>query len=168
MKSDAYGQVILSVDDLCDLYMNDHDRCIRGALVDNLPKFDANLELANIPHLVQYTPSNATMPQFDAEQQSNWFMPKEYIDLDIAAIVLDRCTTQEQLQRAGQELIEYQRREMFPLLRYLKYIVDVMTKHNIVWGVGRGSSVASYVLYLLGVHQVDSMYYDLQLSEFLK
>jgi DNA polymerase III alpha subunit len=34
--------------------------------------------------------------------------------------------------------------------------------------VGRGSSVASYVLYLLGVHRIDSMFYDLDPSEFLR
>jgi hypothetical protein len=28
--------------------------------------------------------------------------------------------------------------------------------------------VASYVLYLLGVHRIDSMYYDLDVGEFLR
>jgi len=37
-----------------------------------------------------------------------------------------------------------------------------------IWGVGRGSSVASYVLYLLDVHRIDSMFYDLDPSEFLR
>jgi len=57
---------------------------------------------------------------------------------------------------------------LFNLLRYLKYLVDTMKSNNIIWGVGRGSSVASYVLYLLGVHRVDSMYYDLDPTEFLR
>jgi DNA polymerase III alpha subunit len=43
-----------------------------------------------------------------------------------------------------------------------------MRSNNIVWGVGRGSSVASYVLYLLGVHKVDSIKYGLDIREFLK
>jgi len=43
-----------------------------------------------------------------------------------------------------------------------------LRKNNIVWGVGRGSSVASYVLFLLGVHKIDSMYYELSVDEFLK
>ena len=62
----------------------------------------------------------------------------------------------------------FQEREAFDLLRYLKYLVDTMRKNNIVWGVGRGSSVASYVLYLIGVHKINSMYYDLDIAEFLK
>jgi DNA polymerase III alpha subunit len=57
---------------------------------------------------------------------------------------------------------------MFVLLQYLKYLVDTMRKNNIIWGVGRGSSVASYVLYLIGIHRINSLYYDLSIDEFLK
>ena len=55
-----------------------------------------------------------------------------------------------------------------PILQLLVYIIDIMRKNNLVWGVGRGSSVASYVLYLLGVHKVDSYKYSLDIKEFLK
>jgi len=50
----------------------------------------------------------------------------------------------------------------------LKYLVDVMKENHVIWGVGRGSSVASYVLYLLGVHRIDSIYYELDPAEFLR
>jgi DNA polymerase III alpha subunit len=43
-----------------------------------------------------------------------------------------------------------------------------MSEHKLIWGVGRGSSVASYVLYKLGVHRIDSLYYDLDPAEFLR
>ena len=43
-----------------------------------------------------------------------------------------------------------------------------MRLNNVVWGLGRGSSTASYILYLLGVHKIDSLYYDLPIEEFLK
>jgi DNA polymerase III alpha subunit len=62
----------------------------------------------------------------------------------------------------------YQERDLFDLLRYLKYLVDIMTENKIIWGVGRGSSVASYVLYKLGVHRIDSMFYNLDIHEFLR
>ncbi len=62
----------------------------------------------------------------------------------------------------------FEERELIPLLQYLIFIVDHMRDENIVWGVGRGSSVASYCLYLLGVHKVDSIKYDLPIEEFLK
>jgi len=62
----------------------------------------------------------------------------------------------------------YQERGLFDLLRYLKYLVDVMQENHIIWGVGRGSSVASYVLYLIGVHRINSLYYNLDIQEFLR
>ena len=78
------------------------------------------------------------------------------------------CNNDNELQRCGQELLLYQERNLFDLLRYLKYLVDTMTQNQVIWGVGRGSSVASYVLYLLGVHRIDSMFYDLEPTEFLR
>jgi DNA polymerase III alpha subunit len=95
-------------------------------------------------------------------------MPEEYRTLDIAVWLLDQCKSQDELQRVGKELLLYQERDLFNLLRYLKYLVDTLRKHNLVWGVGRGSSVASYVLYLLGVHKIDSIKYELDIEEFLK
>ena len=95
-------------------------------------------------------------------------MPDAYKNMDIAEHVLNLCNTDAELQRVGQELLMYQERDLFDLLRYLKYLVDTLTANQMIWGVGRGSSVASYVLYLLGVHRIDSIYYDLDPSEFLR
>jgi DNA polymerase III alpha subunit len=88
--------------------------------------------------------------------------------MDIAEYVLGLCRADHELQRVGQELLLYQERNLFDLLRYLKYLVDTLRQNNIVWGVGRGSSVASYVLFLIGVHKIDSLYYNLDIEEFLK
>jgi DNA polymerase III alpha subunit len=95
-------------------------------------------------------------------------MPEEYKTLDIAKYVLGQCENEEEMQRAGQELLLYQERDMFDLLRYLKYLVDTMRNNNIVWGVGRGSSVSSFVLFLIGIHKINSIYYQLDFSEFLR
>jgi DNA polymerase III alpha subunit len=91
-------------------------------------------------------------------------MPTEYLDLDIAQWALDQCKTDAELQRVAQELLLFQERDLFNLLRWLKYFVDTMRANQVVWGVGRGSSVASYVLYLIGVHRINSMYYDLDIQ----
>lgn len=96
-----------------------------------------------------------------------WFMPREYRDMDIEAYLVDRCP-EENYGRLTIELHEYQQRDLLPLLRQMKYIVDTLRQNNIVWGVGRGSSVASYVLFLLGVHKIDSVKYHLPLEEFFK
>ena len=87
--------------------------------------------------------------------------------MDIEGFLVNACPKQN-YQRLIEELQEFRARNMLPLLRTLKYVVDTLRKHNIVWGVGRGSSVASYVLYLLGVHKIDSIKYGLDWQEFLR
>ena len=57
---------------------------------------------------------------------------------------------------------------MIDVLRFMVYMIDTMRKNNIVWGVGRGSSVSSYILYLIGVHKVDSIKFELNIEEFLR
>jgi DNA polymerase III alpha subunit len=123
---------------------------------------------AELDLLDSYHSISQTVEEFDSILQRNWRMPKEYKELDIAAYVLGLCKEEHELQRVGEELILYQERDLFDLLRYLKYLIDTLRKNNIVWGVGRGSSVASYVLFLIGVHKIDSLYYNLNIDEFLK
>jgi DNA polymerase III alpha subunit len=154
--------------ELCLLYLQDPNRNIKRALVENDIKFDDVLQLENAPELIQYNKLDITVEQFDNQMQSNWLMPEQYKTMDIAQYVLNQCQGEAELQRAGKELLLFQERDMFVLLRYLKYLVDTMRENNIVWGVGRGSSVASFVLFLLGIHRINSLYYDLSIDEFLK
>jgi DNA polymerase III alpha subunit len=108
------------------------------------------------------------LADFDAALQSDWFMPEEYRDFDIESWCLGRCTSPEQMTRVKEEMAAYRARNMLSLLQWTKHFVDTCHKNNIVWGVGRGSSVASFVLYLLGVHQIDSVKYNLDWQEFLR
>jgi DNA polymerase III alpha subunit len=123
---------------------------------------------AELDLLDSYHSISQTVEEFDRVLQTNWRMPKEYKELDIAEYVLGLCREDYELQRVGQELLLFQERDAFDLLRYMKYLVDTLRKNNVVWGVGRGSSVASYVLFLLGVHKINSLYYNLDIEEFLK
>lgn len=154
--------------ELCLLYLQDPSRTIKQALVDNEINFDDILQLENTPKLIKYNNLDISVEEFDNINQSNWLMPEQYKTMDIAQYVLEQCKSEAELQRAGEELLLFQERDMFVLLRYLKYLVDTMRANNIVWGVGRGSSVASFVLFLLGVHRINSLYYDLSIDEFLK
>ena len=169
MKRDKYGNMVYTEIDICKMYMENRDRVFKYALVDREIKFDPELELTRLPTLIEYISDDSmSVEEFDRLAQSNWLMPQEYKDLDIVLWVLDQCATDEQRQRVGAELLLYVERDLIPLLQYMKFLVDTMRSNNIVWGVGRGSSVASYVLYLIGVHRIDSMYYDLDINEFLK
>lgn len=98
---------------------------------------------------------------------NHWFMPSEYRDFDIAKFLVEQCP-QENYERLAKELELFEQHNMMPVLNFMKYLVDTLRKNNVVWGVGRGSSVASYVLFLIGVHKVDSVKYDLPIEEFFK
>jgi len=99
---------------------------------------------------------------------NNWFMPDSYKQMDIEKFVLDACISEEYEERARLELQEFSNRNLTMLLKQVKYIVDTLRKHNIVWGVGRGSSVASLVLHILGVHKIDPIKYNIPINEFFK
>jgi DNA polymerase III alpha subunit len=98
---------------------------------------------------------------------TNWSIPNKYKTLDIEEFLTNQCP-KENYDRLIAELELYRKYNMIPVLQTMKYLVDTLRKNNIVWGVGRGSSVASYVLYLIGVHKIDSVKYSLPIDEFFK
>ena len=101
-------------------------------------------------------------------------MPDNYKNINVGLELNERLkelgydNDSKQFQRVDMEYKLFEKRGMVPVLQFLIYLVDVCKKHNIVLGVGRGRSVASYSLYLLGVHRVDSIKYELDIEEFLK
>lgn len=173
MKYDLFGQTYVDSNQLIDLLYQNPALDLGQFNVEDPERYNQSVRklFADLPLLNKYVdPADRydSVEQFDANNQSHWHMPDEYRSLDIAQWVLSQCHTDAELQRCGHELLLYQARNLMPLLCYLKYLVDVMRSNNIVWGVGRGSSVSSYVLYKIGVHRIDSLYYDLDPAEFLK
>jgi DNA polymerase III alpha subunit len=98
---------------------------------------------------------------------NNWFIPESYKNMDIENFLLNICPKKNQ-ERLVVELQLFQKHNMTMVLKTMKYLVDVFRKNDIVWGVGRGSSVASYALFLIGIHKIDSVKYDLPITEFFK
>jgi DNA polymerase III alpha subunit len=125
---------------------------------------------------------NQFADQLDIEQlilEANWSqdfnIPQHYKDIDVEEYVrrlipngVDRTDNAATSQRVEMELSLYKARNLYSILQLMIYIVDMMRKNSLVWGVGRGSSVASYVLYLIGIHKIDSIKYNLNIEEFLK
>lgn len=111
----------------------------------------------------------------DFDRINTYLIPKHYLDIDVEDYVrrlvsnrVDGTDNAESSQRVEMELTEYKARNLYPVLKVLIYIIDTMRRNNLVWGIGRGSSIASYVLFLLGVHKVNSIKYNLDIKEFLK
>lgn len=173
MHVDQFGTQYLTSDQLFDiLYQNPDTKLGYYQVLDPDQYNNAVRSLwCELPKLERYQPPVSdilTVEEFDRATQKKWFMPDEYLNMDIAKYVLDQCSEPAELQRAGQELLLYQERGLFDLLRYLKYFVDTAQKNKLVIGVGRGSSIASFVLYLLKVHRINSLYYQIPIDEFLK
>jgi DNA polymerase III alpha subunit len=172
MKYDKFGQGYVSSTELCDLLYKNPDIDLNLFYVEDWSQYNSAVHttFADLPQVKQYHPypDDYSVDVFHKSRQDVWNMPAKYVDMNIAQWLLDQCKTEVELQRVGSELLLYQERNLFPLLRQLKYIIDTWRSNNIVWGVGRGSSVASYVLYLIGVHQINSIYYDLDIHEFLR
>jgi DNA polymerase III alpha subunit len=171
MNIDKFGQQIFSSADILNLYLRGHDLAVMQRMqVDHTVDLEsAAMILDNVPTFIRYNElADQSVEEFDHRCQNTWYMPEQYRNMDIAEHVLSLCATEAELQRCGQELMLFQERDLFDLLRYLVYLVDIMHKNQLIWGVGRGSSVASFVLYKLGVHRIDSLYYELDPEEFLR
>jgi DNA polymerase III alpha subunit len=167
-----YGAVFLTPDELFENMYNNKIKNFNNIFLDKetVDQFNSakDTNRDQLDSLQEYHTPEDSIEFFDKANQCEWFMPEEYLSFPIHQWLIDQCKTEEERARVDQELLLFIQHGMFDLLFYLKYLVDTMRKNNIVWGVGRGSSVASYVLYLIGIHKIDSIKYDLDITEFLK
>lgn len=166
MKSDKYSNPIFEESDLFELIYTGTDlSSLNNSIqVSDLDEFIVHSQLNFLSNINQ----DISIEEFDSINQSKWYMPDEYKQLDIEEYLWQKCRNLFEQERVLLELEEYKKRNMLDLLKWLKYLVDTMRSNNIVWGVGRGSSVSSYVLYMLGVHKIDSLQYNLDFKEFMR
>lgn len=172
MNINEYGAVFVEPDDLFEQLYSGKIKSLKNLYLDKntVVQFNQALDLNrdNLVPLQEWKDLEETLEFFDEANQCTWFMPQEYQKFPIHQWLIDKCTTEEERARVDEELLLFIQYGMFDLLFYLKYLVDTMRENKIVWGVGRGSSVASYVLFLIGVHKINSIKYNLDIKEFLK
>lgn len=173
MNTDQYGRVAVTETELLESIYASPTLDLSQVYLDDselVNQYNRNIELNAdpLPKLRELDEIDLPIDQFDQTLQSNWFMPDSYKKLDIEDWLFHQCTEEIQVVRVLEEIELFKRRDMMMILRYLKYLVDVMRENGIVWGVGRGSSVASYCLFLIGVHKIDSIKFNLDIKEFLK
>jgi Bacterial DNA polymerase III alpha NTPase domain len=160
------GTVILSADGALEaLYAGSN---LDGCLI--APHEDVELYQQSIRLLDMDLRKLCTDPQQLTQQDwyDRWQTPDAYAHTDVLSHCLAKCGTEAQRDLVHMEMQLFAEREMLPVLRHLIYMVDNLRKRGIVWGVGRGSSVSSYVLFLIGINRIDPMKFDLDVSEFLK
>lgn len=172
MKSNSYSQVEISEQEAFTALYTNKIKSLDGIYIDNIDVIDQynrakHTNADRIALLEQMIDPAVSLSEFDATNQADWFMPDEYKNMDIEEFLVEQCPEQN-YERIIKELELFRQHNMMDLLKYLKYLVDTLRENKVMWGVGRGSSVASYCLYLIGVHKVDSVKYDLDIHEFLK
>lgn len=110
----------------------------------------------------------------------DWNIPEKYKEMNVVEYVLKKfyeIARKENLSmteisirlgRIEEELTLFIDFDLVEVLLLMVYIIDTFKENNVVWGVGRGSSVSSYVLYVLEVHDIDSVKFELDIGDFLK
>jgi DNA polymerase III alpha subunit len=172
MNNNKFGELIFDENDVFQSLYHGKIKKLSELNIKNknlIKQFNNNIErnADNIDQLKEYIEPELSVEEFDQLNQKEWFIPKNYYP-NLIPYLFDCCKTQEERDRVELEINLFIQHGMLDVLHALKYLVDFMREHNIVWGVGRGSSVSSYCLYLIGVHKIDSLKYGLDIKEFLK
>lgn len=172
MKINEIGQVIIDEDDLTEmLYSNkdysdvwffENDEKIK-LFNEMCERFDSPEDMVSVIEQI-----DIDINKFHRDNQNNWDIPDEYFECPIEDFLYEKCRNDTDRERISLEIELFNEREMLQVLCVIKYIIDTLREHDIVWGVGRGSSVASLALYFIGVHSVDPIKYELDITEFLK
>lgn len=168
---DPWGRTLLRSDELVDLMYRGVDLMTLDVVGDQFTEaYNESCRTFNkVAHLIQPLVDPVVSPEDEhARRSAEWFVDPKYKSMDVRAILMDRCENDVERARVSMEMGMFEDRGLIPLLQLMLALVDHFRLKGIVWGVGRGSSCASYCLYLIGVHKIDSILYDLDIGEFLK
>jgi DNA polymerase III alpha subunit len=155
LKPDKILEKILNgskVNNICTSEITDD---IKQFNLTSLIKIEVKTELKNFDHC--------------------WNIPKYYKNINVLEYVINKYINMYgkfddigKYNRIIHEMQLFKKYKLYDFLKTLIYINETFENQNIIKGVGRGSSVASYVLYIVGIHMIDSYKYNLEFSEFIR
>ena len=163
------NEIIINEDKLVELFLQ--GKQVHTVTMENtvsVDRYNQFCSLFLIDENINVELPNNGLDKYNKELVDNWFMPDEYKKINIIDHLLSKTKNEAEYQRVVTELTEFEERGLLSLLQYMMYFVELMRENDVVMGVGRGSSFASYVLYLLGVHKIDSIKYNLDYREFFR
>lgn len=122
-----------------------------------------------------YSSKKIGIKQSLLEPTFDWTIPDRYKYMNIDEYLLGLSEFIEQdnlfekrLIRLAKEIELFKKNNLQNVLKVIIFIVDQFKEKKIVWGVGRGSSCSSYLLYLIGLHDIDPVKYDIDIEDFLR
>lgn len=131
------------------------------------PEVDQLNELIDHPITLPTGESDLFPPEF--------ILPDRYKYLDVVGFccelgqrIKQDALYEQRVERLGVEIQLFLESGLEPVIKVLAYVLDTMSAKGVVWGVGRGSSCSSYLLYLMGLHEVDPVRYDIPITDFIR
>jgi len=168
-RTNEHGDVIFSEQEVIELLYTDPDFDISKLHFKNVDKYSESLKELGIDlPVINTVPKRPPPADFDRVNCDSWHMPDKYYQINVLQWLLDKCQNDEEKMRVQIEYDLFEKKNFIRVLQFLIYFIDTLRANNIVWGVGRGSSVASFCLFLIGVHKINPMLYDLDITEFLR
>jgi|TARA_R110000782_G_scaffold130640_1_gene222335 DNA polymerase III alpha subunit len=169
IKINDTGDCIFTEQDVIDLLYTDPTLDISKLFFEDPSQYNASLKDTGLGYAkLETVPSRPSIEEFDQTMINNWHMPETYYQINVKEYLLDKCQTQGERDRVDMEYLLFEKKQFVKVLQFLIYFVDTLRENNVVWGVGRGSSVASFCLFLIGVHKINPLQYNLDITEFLR
>lgn len=166
------GEVSLNKEQLCSSILSGND-------ITDLTVFQSDVEVSKFSKLTRIPVREKTAPDFSKIDDS-FLLPESIKNIDLEKYFVrklkympefknsDTQQKEKMLGRVFEELDLYSEKGLLDVLRTAIHIVTMLENENEIWGPGRGSACCSYLLFLIGLHDVDSIKFDLNISEFLR
>jgi len=157
MYTDMFGQQVYSENDLRGLFLKTRRTIAElGREKHSIFTFPLN----NRPELLCYEYKDISVEAFDESNQNTWHLTEEYKNFDIAKFVLNQCT-----QMMNFNVLEWNCYCSVTRHVHATKIFKISSRRNarkiiLFWDMALGSSVASFVLFLIGVLRINSLYCD--------
>jgi len=169
IKINDHGDCIFKEQDAIDLLYTDPTFDISKLFFEDTETYSNSLKELGIDlPVINTAPDREPLEEFDNKNINNWHMPEKYYQIDVLEWLLDKCQNDNEKTRVQMEYKLFEQKQFIKVLQFLIYFVDTLRANNIVWGVGRGSSVASFCLFLIGIHKINPLLYNLDITEFLR
>lgn len=179
MNVNEYGQVQYNTQEVIEKIYSQEWQTVLGFIdgVNEIAAWNENCTQFDLQPIQMLNKPEQDPKSYHQQRSLIWKMPLEYTKFDPIQFF---STELERLSLNTQEYIDYLCGELeawnnvmshesaILLWKFLNYLMTTCKENDIITGVGRGSSVSSLILYLLGVHAVDPVKYKLNYEEFLR